>query len=199
MYFDLFDYLLLLQKGGKVCYFGQVDQVEPYFLETYAAENSEGTNITEFALEVIKKLIDEDQDPSKDFTDSKQHENVDAETEELLSADSQKLDFPRKQNCCKQFAVLIRRFFKGHFRNTSSFVSRMINSVVIGLLLGSLFFQLELDQDGAVLRTVLCFCLPLSLYFQASTELSVLESEREVMYRELFSKSYPKSLYFIAR
>lgn len=95
-------------------------------------------------------------------------------------------------------AILAHRFLKNVYRTRELFACRTLQMLVSGLVLGSIFFKLKDDLDGAGERVGL-FAFILTFLLSCTTEaLPIFLQEREILMKETSSGTYRISSYVIA-
>jgi hypothetical protein len=99
----------------------------------------------------------------------------------------------------KQFWVLCRRSWRNTRRNPLSSYVILGRTVVMSLLVGSLYWQLGLTTEDMGNRTgALFFCL-VNQVFSSLGQLSLLLDERDIVANEARSAEYPVGAYFLAK
>ena len=95
---SMFDWLLLLQPGGQVVFFGPVGELVPFFIETHIAEapadkDSPDLNVADFALDAIRsakaKLERGEQavDMVEAFKKTQRYSQIQAELDKINAGD----------------------------------------------------------------------------------------------------------------
>ena len=157
--FELFDKLLILQRG-KTAYFGDAKDASQYFsryssfgiflfsLHTFSSIGFElplGYNPADFFIDVV---LSEDK---MDFPGAFEKSNRKPQFEEVHG--DLPLPTPDMPSWLYKSGVLIHRFFLDQLRNPEAFFVNVIEMIVLGLLVGSTFYQLGLgpqDINGRV-------------------------------------------------
>lgn len=94
--------------------------------------------------------------------------------------------------------ILTHRFWKNIYRSKELFVCRSISMLVSGIVLGSIFYQLNDDLIGLTERVGL-FAFILTFLLSSTTEaLPIFLQEKEILMKETSSGSYRVSSYAIA-
>ncbi|KAL2652756.1 hypothetical protein R1flu_020884 [Riccia fluitans] len=170
-----FDHLLLLKRGGRIVYFGPIGKDAEDLLAYFHSlpgiqECGQNQNPASYMLEIIGAGIGHS--AGRDFA----------------------MDY--SQSSLNQ-ANFTKRQYKTYWRNIAYSFGRMMLSVVLGLLLGSAFWQIKYDNTpGMASRLGLIY---LSIVFVAITNannvIPQVNAERPVYYRERASNMYSLLLY----
>jgi ATP-binding cassette, subfamily G (WHITE), member 2, PDR len=223
--FEMFDDMLLLQRGGRQVYHGAVDQMANYF-ESAGFEWDHDANAADVALQVLetvgpsakKKASDRELDDSDDSSDKKGHERdaadmyadskqckeaaslVDSKIEEWQQA-SAKRD-PDEQvyatSSLHQFAILAGRSWQHTWRDTVSLKARFGSVAFFSILIGLIFFQLEDTLVGGTSRFALLFLISVFLSFNSTMRIASLFEHRPILFRENTSFMYRILPYYFA-
>jgi len=98
----------------------------------------------------------------------------------------------------RQIAENLRRAFKSYARRPLVRRARNFRSIMMGLVIGSMFFDLSGDQSGARNRVSLMFFCMLFAILGSISSISLLISDRNVYYRERAAGYYRPVAYFLA-
>ena len=99
----------------------------------------------------------------------------------------------------QQYCVLLRRCGKELMRRRTSLLVMLLQTIVMGLLVGGAFYQIGTDQASVRKRMpVLFFCVINQGIFAALLVLSSFPTERLVVLRERLAGMYAASPYFCA-
>ncbi|TNY24740.1 putative SNQ2-ABC transporter [Rhodotorula diobovata] len=161
--FQQFDRLLLLMKGGKTVYFGDLGENSHTMLEYFHARTDkkceERDNPAEYILDVIGAgaSAKSDKDWASLWNESEESKKVQREIDqfhaekegEASAADKSPdagLDYaaPRWQ----QFTVVLRRTFQHYNRDPTYVGAKLMLNIVAGLFIGFSFWMSPLDQAG---------------------------------------------------
>lgn len=85
------------------------------------------------------------------------------------------------------------------YRNPFLFFAHFLFSVVLALLLGSLFWQVDVDLSGVQNRLGVLFFMCALLGFAATSSLDIFSNERILFMRERENGYYSPSAYFLAK
>eukprot|EP01124_Arcella_intermedia_P003352 TRINITY_DN11836_c0_g1_i1.p1 TRINITY_DN11836_c0_g1~~TRINITY_DN11836_c0_g1_i1.p1 ORF type:complete len:566 (+),score=85.82 TRINITY_DN11836_c0_g1_i1:213-1910(+) len=220
--FNLFDYLLLLHEG-KTVYYGEANKAVHYFKERGILCPS-FINPADFLLDMLEHEGGEEEDSEEeDDPDKEQFRTVirnelsvlpqDLHTEFLKSEEHKKLNRAQKQTKFElddllfrkdtvsdwsKFLLLVVRTWKATSRDSGVMYIRTIAALLIGFLVGTLFFQLPDDSSSVDSRTntllfLMCvfslFCLP---------AINQLLKDRVLFVRERASGFYGPGVYFLS-
>ena len=218
----LFNSILLL-ANGSVLHHGTVDQLGSR-LGLMGLELPPRCNIVEFAIDSLEEIQQQQQQQQQQkksalallqqqipqqsaasgcaqqrrktlqqlFLQSK----VIDEESALMEAELETYNYANSRWC--EVIILSHRFSKLVFRTRELFACRTLQMLISGLVLGSIFFNLDHDLDGALERVGL-FAFILTFLLSCTTEaLPIFLQEREILMKETSSGSYRISSYVIA-
>ncbi|KYQ91788.1 ABC transporter G family protein [Tieghemostelium lacteum] len=97
-----------------------------------------------------------------------------------------------------QIYLCVKRSFLMACRDRSGLLSRILKSLILGLLIGSLFFQLDNSQRSSQSLPSLAFFLLTFVVFGSLAGVQQLFLERPVYYDQRQSKYYSPCAYFVA-
>jgi len=206
--FNLFDWLLLLKPGGRTIYFGPMgqsgDQVLEYF-RRYGLECEPRKNPADFVLEcsgagIVKtKEVDEGANRIEKF-DALAAWTASPEFREMEQAlelgvprrdGSEEHLVPRNQfkseyavNMMTQLKWCIWRAFVHKYRQPDVIVTGLITYIGMGLIIGSLYWQLPFNQAGARNRVSLIYFCIVFAGLAAISSIPGVIMLRAVFYRE---------------
>lgn len=99
-----------------------------------------------------------------------------------------------------EFTYLMQRNFRTSFRDRQSIIATIVQTIVVFLLLGFVFFQLPDDFAGVQGRIGLLFFIPINMAFTIIQPLIVIFAlDRAIILRERSSKTYRTSAAYLAR
>ncbi|GAB2283165.1 ATP-binding cassette sub- G member 5 [Dionaea muscipula] len=196
---------ILVLANGSVMHQGTVEQLGSK-LRLIGLELPLHVNIVEFAIEsidTIEQQHPQQQQQQQQLLLQKKHST----TLQQLFHQSKVIDeeitdcFNYYGHACSRWRetmVLSHRFAKNILRTKELFWCRTLQMLVSGLVLGSIFYQLDHDLQGAMERAGL-FAFILTFLLSTTTEaLPVFLQEREMLMKETSSGSYRVSSYAIA-
>ncbi|KAI3960800.1 hypothetical protein MKW98_026192 [Papaver atlanticum] len=218
----LFNSLLLL-ANGSVLHHGSVDQLQ-LKLRSIGLQLPLHVNVVDFAIDSVEDLQHEQQQvqlvsiiqdqlqlQQKRVTGDQESEVRSGKctlqqlfqqskvvNEEVFSAglDLNPCGFANSR--LREVFILTHRFTKNVYRTKELFTCRTIQMLVVGLVLGSIFYDLKDNLTGAEERVGL-FAFVLTFLLSCTTEaLPIFLQEREILMKEISSGSYRVSSYVIA-
>jgi ABC-type multidrug transport system ATPase subunit/ABC-type multidrug transport system permease subunit len=200
------DWLLLLQPGGQVVYFGEMSGVAEYFESRGLGKYRPGSNMADFAIEIIHQLKANPQveSPHITFLRSELGQRATAELERGVApknASQQETKFTSVYavGVVRQFAVLVQRFWRDSVRDRAFSTARVSVLSFVALLLGSVFFRMAPDQRGSQNRTSVMFVTTLFTNMSAQAAIPKTVSVRESYFRERKSNMYSPLPFHVAR
>ncbi|KAL6746463.1 P-loop containing nucleoside triphosphate hydrolase protein [Haematococcus lacustris] len=198
--FNLFNYLLLLQKG-RIVYQGDSQKALAFFSDTgFPCPAYE--NPADHFLDVITPNMSDSKEHlalrEKQLTDNYLNIAPDVDVNEGAN---HPLLLPREATpWSTQFATLFRRTMKEQWRKKGMLMTQMVQSVVIAILIGTVFLKIGDTQTSTVRRQpVLFFCCINQGMFGAMTIINSFPSERMLSLRERAAGTYYVSAYFLAK
>jgi energy-coupling factor transporter ATP-binding protein EcfA2 len=208
--FRLFDDLLLLEHG-RVMYHGPADEANEYFGQA-GLPCPARMNPAEWFLEVISspegrdKIMAIPDKPKKDEVDfavgRRVFEEGDAADEEEVDAEGQMAAaaVTATLGWWRQFSLLFVRSLRLSAREKLLLLIQAAQTIVMGFLIGGVYYQLPVTQAAISLRRAcLFFCVINQGVFGAMMTINVFPAERLVIRRELMAGMYPVSAYFAAK
>eukprot|EP00941_MAST-03F_sp_MAST-3F-sp1_P000482 g482.t1 len=200
--FNMFNSILLLQKGGRVAYFGEVAKMIDYFKSNGFREIVEGQNPADYALECAGGSGLDGNFSAADVWDASdmKKEHLDGAPSLLFepSDGSTKLFPVYAAGDIQQFLVCLRVQTNYLWRDSTNIKMRFILPIIFSCLVGSIFFQLGDDQVGAKSRVSVMF---ISVIFSSNISQVCIPKvimERPVLFRERGSNSFRILPYFLA-
>eukprot|EP01119_Soliformovum_irregulare_P011474 TRINITY_DN2879_c0_g1_i1.p1 TRINITY_DN2879_c0_g1~~TRINITY_DN2879_c0_g1_i1.p1 ORF type:complete len:1443 (-),score=460.96 TRINITY_DN2879_c0_g1_i1:56-4384(-) len=200
--FEFFDRLLLLAKGGKTVYFGDIGErsrvLLNYFEERGARTCDESENPAEYILEAIGAGVGgkTNVDWVDQWQKSHERENVHLELEKIEQ--DFKLKVEKSEEEPREFATSIpyqtklvyQHFNRVWWRNPSYNFGRLLNAVAVGLIIGFSFWDLgdtPRDLQSRILAIFQILILGIMLIVAALPQFSYL--------RDLFRRDYASKFY----
>ena len=99
-----------------------------------------------------------------------------------------------------QVAILIRRNFREQLRKKTIFITSLIQSILMAILIGTVFLKIGNGQESIIRRSpVLFFCAINQGIFGALMVINSFPVERALTLRERASGTYFASAYFMAK
>lgn len=188
---ELLDRLVLL-SNGYVFHNGPLKLLEERLM-FFGHSIPRHINVLEFAIDVTNSLIIRSSDRGDDQNGG-----------EITTTHSHNI--PKKHNLSypnspfEEISILGRRFFKNIFRTKQLFITRILQALVTGSILGTIFINTANNQDRLTLQTRIgFFAFSLTFLLSSSTEgLPIFLQERRIFMRETSRGAYRVSSYVIA-
>ena len=207
--FNQFDRLLLLQKGGKTAYFGDLGPNSSTLIEYFETRSGikcgENDNPAEYILDVIGAgaTATTDKDWFALFRSSEKYQELERELArlnqlgqkpmEISTESSARLDREYAQPFSVQLKEAVHRVFLSYWRNPTYISSKLFLNLVGGLFIGSSFWGQGDKTSSASLQNKL-FATFMSLVL--STSLSQQLQPEFINQRNLFEvRERPSKLY----
>ncbi|GAM17118.1 hypothetical protein SAMD00019534_002930 [Acytostelium subglobosum LB1] len=201
--FKQFDHLLLLKKGGETVFFGPTGEKSAVVLEYFAHHGlicDPLMNPADFILDVtedeIQVVLDGESSmfhPVEAFRESPLNAALMEQVNQgVMPPGTPVPEFHGKYSSTigTQFHVLFRRAWLAQIRRTQDIRSRCGRSIILGVIFGTLFLQMDKNQAGIYNRISLLF---FSLVFGGMAGMStipIVNTERGVFYREQSAGMY---------
>jgi ATP-binding cassette subfamily G (WHITE) protein 2 len=183
--FKLFDTVFLICKG-KTIYHGSADGVLPYFTnQGYHCELHE--NPADFALDILIEANHKPEELQKlheAYLQSPMHTNMTMLSKRHSSVGSIQLFRRMRQGSAAhalgtEFFYVSQRTLRNAIRNPALFLSQVVVAIVMGLLVGLVFFDMEPTTDpGVQNRLGAIFFIVVSQIFSTLTAVEPLIKER---------------------
>ena len=196
--FKAFDDTLVLDRGGKVAYFGPTDQVVDYFRDLCPKVYYEKyMSSADYVLRATQSL---NGSAPENYLASSRCANTSLEVEHLLeecvgTTPNRTRDRP---GFLKQAYWLTRRQVLSQWRNPTYSSARILVNLIAALLLGFLFFNIPSTLDGAISAIAAIFYAVFTLVIAMQSCVIPVVQERAVFYREAKEGYYHRSSYGLA-
>jgi hypothetical protein len=204
---DTFDDALLLCRGGRVAYMGEMgpssETVVKYFASLSNQDPPERCNPADYVLEVLSDM--EPEEAEKAFNESESHNILDEAIQTAVNAGADgksqapAIDLRRPNNRIQEVLLLTKRQLVAQWRNPSYCFMRMTMSVVVSVYMGLLFFGDKTQLSGAVSSIGAIFFLVFILVIPMQAAVVPLIEDRAVLYREAVSGTYSRFSYGIGQ
>ncbi|EAL62752.1 ABC transporter G family protein [Dictyostelium discoideum AX4] len=217
--FSLFSHILMM-KDGEITFFGEKHQIFDHFSD-YGLECKDKQNPAEFLSSIYHQAqLDPDCQlkSSSDFIvaykQSQYYKDClikisqerlsnhkfsgDKSIKIIENEKEQQQQEIYQLSLIKQIQLNLKRAFLTTIRDRASILSRVIKSSLLGLLIGTLFFQLDSSQKSANLLPSLSFFLLTFVVFGSLAGVGQVFSERPVFYDQKIGKYYKSIAYFFA-
>ncbi|RHY25374.1 hypothetical protein DYB32_008360 [Aphanomyces invadans] len=203
--FELFDSLLLLQKGGRVAYFGELGHDSQHMLEYF--QHIPGTekikplyNPATYMLEVIgagigrkdiKNYADEYANSALRVKNNKEATRLSEPSDAMVRFSTLEFD-PIATSMTNQLRWLVLKSSRTYWRSPAYNFVRIVLFPIFALIFGSTFFQLEITSVSKVNSHVALIYNSMDFIgvINMMTVLDITCSERAVYYRERMSNYY---------
>jgi heme A synthase len=117
-----------------------------------------------------------------------------------MGVDKPLKNYPQNPTWHKQVRILVRRNLREQFRKVHIIITSILQTVVMGVLIGTVFLKIGDTQKSIVRREpVLFFCAINQGVFGALTVINSFPVERTLTLRERASGTYFASAYFFAK
>eukprot|EP00667_Euglena_gracilis_P000344 EG_transcript_344 len=194
--FSMFGNLLLLTRGGKTVFFGETGKgsanLVAYFNAIPGAPQHDGEQNP--ATWMLNVLATEGVDFAEQYRNSQLCASMEADLAASMEVTGEQLTSGHLYQATvpQQFRLLVQKWFRLHWRTPGYNLARFFSSILIALMLGSIFFQNKMGDQQAVFTmvglqfTVLLF---VGILF-ANTVQGLIAVERTVFYREQAAHMY---------
>ncbi|CAF3327263.1 unnamed protein product [Rotaria socialis] len=205
--FNLFDTTVLLCKG-KCIYQGSPNQLVKYFAsQSYQCHKHD--NPADFALDVLiqaSKTKESLRKLTRAYITSPMHArmeelvaDLDPNEDEIYGVNDERPDAEHRSFRSEIYYVA-QRTLKNAIRNPQLALSQTVVAVVLGFLVGLVFYDMELTRErGVQNRLGAIFFITVSQVFSTVTALEPLLKERVLFIHENVSGYYRTSTFFIAK
>ncbi|KAF2069739.1 hypothetical protein CYY_008941 [Polysphondylium violaceum] len=204
--FSLFTHVLML-RDGKCTFFGEKETALHYF-SSFGLDYQK-QNPAEFLSNVYELAELDEKCPLKSTNDFVEAYNASiyyAETRSIIDKEKAlqppHLDISGDDNksfqlsLLKQIRLNIKRAFKMTFRDRASLISRILKSLLLGIVIGSLFFQIDGSQKASQMIPSITFFVMMFTVFGSLAGVQQLFLERPIFYQQRFGKYYSPLSYF---
>lgn len=223
--FQLFDNLIVLYQG-QIVYNGRANQVLAFYASAGFPSPGENYNPADFVIDVINPVRPEDAEKTnanarkllevgrakaaaEARTGAMEMETiaVTAAEDNSTPAESpssgnltQLLETKKKPSWWRQFSILLVRSFKNSLRARLAIFLQLLQAIVMGVLIGTVFLEIGTDQTSTTKRQpVLFFCVINQGIFGALLAVTSFPLERAIVLRERSAGTYFVSSYFLAK
>jgi len=197
--FEYFDRLLLLARGGKTVYFGDIGErssiLTGYFEKGGARKCTEDENPAEYILEAIGAGVNgkATQDWPEIWSHSEECKEVQQELERMTETEKKEDDHKAKEFATPmwyQFVQLYLRLNVVFWRSPNYNAGRVVQSIAVGLIIGFSFWDIG-DSSSDLQQRVLAIFLILILGIM----LIIAAQPQFMMLRELFKRDFSSKFY----
>ena len=200
--FNLFDDLILMDKGELV-YIGEIKSCRKY-MERNGHKCEKYYNPADFYIRTILEDADstllDKWKLSAEYKALEKTELVTPGVEEGQSAILETMeDNKYTASPLKQFKYLAYREFKNTTRDPRIYIGGFIKAIFLGLVAGSLYFQIDDTYDSIQDRFGILFFIAINQAFSGQTYLLKYIEERDLFTRERAAGYYTVLPYFFAK
>lgn len=112
----------------------------------------------------------------------------------------QMANLPKSPSWPRQVQILFERTMQEQFRQLRIFITSLVQTVIISILIGTVFLQIGTEKQSILLReSALFFCVVNQGIFGALMVINSFPVERALSLRERASGTYFASAYFISK
>ncbi|KAI0198206.1 ABC-2 type transporter [Astrocystis sublimbata] len=209
--FENFDRLLLLQRGGRCVYFGDIGKdahVLRDYLGRHGAVAGPSDNIAEYMLEAVgagSSARIGDRDWADIFEESPEMANVKDRISQFREAGKKaaaEVDLSLEKEYASplwhQIKIVVKRTNISYWRSPNYLFTRVFNHVIIALLTGLTYLQLDDSRSSLQYKVFVMFqitVLPALLLPQVELMFII---KRAIFFREQLSKMYSSFTFTLA-
>jgi len=202
--FGLFTDLLLLKTGGQVVYFGPMGENYSACLNYFYALGYTMTgdrNPADFILEISGGTLGSETaagaDPAQQYLASELYQSNKKDVDDGMLLKGEEYTFPGRYatEFGLQMKMNLQRSWKSQLRRWNLARTKFIRSLIVSLLVGTLFYQQPHTQIGAQNRVALCFFGTLFCALNAVSQIPIIVEDRAAYYREHASGTYRSFTY----
>ena len=207
--FENFDRLLLLQRGGRTVYFGDIGKdahVLRSYLRSHGAEAAPTDNVAEFMLEAIgagSATRVGDRDWADIWEDSPELARTKEAITEMKQTRRASTVSGGKAAAAKEFAsppvhqllIVVTRMFRSYWRSPNYLFTRFFSHVAVALITGCTFLNLDESRVSLQNRVFVMFqvtVLPALIMSQVEV---MFHMKRAIFFRESSSKMYSSTTF----
>ncbi|PON98421.1 ABC transporter-like [Trema orientale] len=200
---DLFDRIILL-SNGNIAHNGSLNLLEDRIKFACNQMVPKHVNVLEFAVDVVESLVTETFSSQQNFLEAKNKEqNKDQDCENQLELSDNCMEgksFVYPNSRTKEIMILGQRFCRNIFRTKQLFATRVVQALVAGLILGTIFLNVGSKQGKVYLQAKTgFFAFSLTFLLSSSTEgLPIFLNERRILMSETERGAYRVSSYVLA-
>lgn len=201
--FALFDNVYLVSEGQCV-FQGNGDDIVP-FLSQFGLQCPKTYNPADFIIEVSSNEYGNYQDQMvRAVNNGRVHRWTSSEKKKLLTrqeSNCQEVKEMPDYGCGNwdQFVILLTRMFIQLFRDRNIFLVKTLIHVIVGLIVGSLFYKFGNDASKTIFNFGFCFItLIVFLYIPMLPAILWFPQEVQLVKREYFNQWYKLNAYFFA-
>eukprot|EP00026_Physarum_polycephalum_P005101 Phypoly_transcript_05129.p1 GENE.Phypoly_transcript_05129~~Phypoly_transcript_05129.p1 ORF type:complete len:566 (+),score=66.71 Phypoly_transcript_05129:42-1700(+) len=205
--FAMFDNLLLMSVE-EVVYFGPGSQASTDYFTEHNVKFPKFANPADHLMDIVtienavrqSGAVEKDSLVSNLIQEYKQTEL--SKTENFPPAPPPLPPVSKKQRASsrQQFFLLFGRSVKNVYRNPLATIARVIQAIVLGIIVGWVFFHIGMGQNSTQDKTGGIFLLTMGQSFPVATAvIALFIIERDVYFREHKSGMYRTSTYYFSK
>ncbi|KAJ4729674.1 ABC transporter-like [Melia azedarach] len=193
---ELFDQILLL-SNGTVLHHGSVHLLE-HRLRFAGHSIPRNVNVLEFAIEMTEAMVIDTEESEIEDTDIEGEFEHTRKTPVLVNVAETKKYYSNPP--IKEVMILVQRFSSNICRTKQLFAARILQSLLAGIVLGTIFMNANNDPTRLKLQTQIgFFAFSLTFLLSSTTEgLPIYLEERKILMRETARGAYRVSSYVIS-
>jgi ABC-type multidrug transport system permease subunit len=198
--FDYFDRLLLLGRGGKTIYFGDIGKQSQTLISYFTKHGARSCDATENPAEYILEVIGAgvsgkaSSDWPAIWKASSEYQSMQSELENLNTKGGDNMQdlHPREfaTSLGYQFIEVYKRLNLVWWRSPFYNIGRLVNGLMIGLVLGFTFWNLNSSSSDLRSRVFILFQSMLVGILLIFATIPVMYTQREYFRRDYASKLY---------
>ncbi|KAK4280279.1 hypothetical protein QN277_011921 [Acacia crassicarpa] len=190
---SVIDRILFLSKGSVV-HHGTLASLQS-FLHSNGFSVPPQLNALEYAMEILNQL--DELEPMNNNTAPDEETRANSSPNNLATTTSRKMIRYRSSRI-QEICALYSRFWKIIYRTKQLLLTNTLESLLVGLVLGTIYINIGFDKEGIEKRFGL-FAFTLTFLLSSTTEtLPIFIGERPILLRETSSGVYRLSSYIIA-
>ncbi|KAL7087562.1 hypothetical protein ACP275_13G074900 [Erythranthe tilingii] len=194
---ELFDKLVLL-SNGSVLHHGSLNSLRER-LEYAGHRIPSCINVLEFAIETTNRGGGDLRISETITEERKQNEDKGGNFSPIDHNNNNNNTYTKNPQF-REITILCERFGKNIFRTKELFAARVLQSIFVGIILGTVYMKISDHQSKTAQQTRLgFFAFSLSFLLSSTTEgLPIFLQERTIFMRETFAGAYRVSSYVTA-
>jgi len=199
--FAVFDLMMLLKQGGKVCYFGDVEKMGDYFSDVGLGEWNGVQNIADFALDCSYAVSDSGKASDELFLEHQRYQDaIDGLAKNDDGLEEPTVDWDLRPTWAMQMKALLWRDYNRVFvaQRENTYI-RIAAWGMVSTILGWLFFDTKNTQGGTNTRAATCFMSLALTGFFVQQHIPFLLGQRGYIFREKKANMYSPVPLVIAR
>ncbi|AEE85109.1 putative membrane transporter [Arabidopsis thaliana] len=184
---SLIDRVLLLSKG-TIVYHGRLDLLEAFLLSKGFTVPSQ-LNSLEYAMEILQNIRDPYENANIALPDHCPESKKQNQKQSIVRYKSSRIT---------EISLLSSRFWKIIYRTRQLLLTNILESLVVGLVLGTIYLNIGTGKEGIRKRFGL-FAFTLTFLLSSTTQtLPIFIDERPILLRETSSGLYRLSSHILA-